>query len=226
MSFHEIFLAFEQIDFPVFIAAGICGLLIGFEREARDKGAGIRTHTLVSLGACLFTIISMKAAQISGGDPTRVAAQIVSGIGFLGGGAIFQEKDRVRGLTTAATIWIAAAIGMACGFGQIPIAITVTVFSIIIIFALRTLSKKLRRPRMTWVMTLHFEDEMTSSDMNDLEKNIEVVLQKNRFKLLELTEKSDQLLELVIRGQGKLMELAQQVKAVIGEDVKIEVKEF
>jgi hypothetical protein len=79
---------------------------------------------------------------------------------------------------------------------------------------------------MTWVMTLHFEDEMTSSDMNDLEKNIEVVLQKNRFKLLELTEKSDQLLELVIRGQGKLMELAQQVKAVIGEDVKIEVKEF
>jgi hypothetical protein len=67
---------------------------------------------------------------------------------------------------------------------------------------------------------------MTSSDMNDLEKNIEVVLQKNRFKLLELTEKSDQLLELVIRGQGKLMELAQQVKAVIGEDVKIEVKEF
>jgi putative Mg2+ transporter-C (MgtC) family protein len=107
--------------------AAACGLgaVIGFERELRDREAGIRTHLLVSLGSALFTIVSAYGfhAFLTGGgsvvraDPSRIAAQIVTGIGFLGAGAIIREGMSVRGLTTAATLWVVAAIGMACGAG-------------------------------------------------------------------------------------------------------------
>ena len=106
------------------LAAGLGGA-VGFERELRDREAGIRTHLLVSLGSALFTIISAYGFHeflVGGGtivraDPTRIAAQIVTGIGFLGAGAIIRDGLSVRGLTTAATLWVVAAVGMACGAG-------------------------------------------------------------------------------------------------------------
>lgn len=104
------------------VAALALGGCIGLEREISDKAAGLRTNILICLGATLFTIISDRF----GNDPARIAAQIVSGIGFLGAGAIMHEGDRVTGLTTAATIWTVAAIGMSVGFGHYQTALWVT----------------------------------------------------------------------------------------------------
>jgi putative Mg2+ transporter-C (MgtC) family protein len=99
---------------------------IGWEREVGHKPAGLRTHLLVGLGCCLFMLVSLGLSATTEGqrsDPARIAAQIVTGIGFLGGGAILRGGGVVRGMTTAASIWSVAAIGMACGAGLIPIAI-------------------------------------------------------------------------------------------------------
>jgi putative Mg2+ transporter-C (MgtC) family protein len=115
------------------VAAGLTGA-IGLERELRDRAAGLRTHMLVGIGAALFTIVSAYAwgdfrfSTASGVvfDPTRIAAQIVTGIGFLGAGAIIRQGLSVRGLTTAASLWIVAAIGMAAGAGYYSAALIAT----------------------------------------------------------------------------------------------------
>lgn len=106
--------------------------LIGIERQFQRKYAGYRTHVLVGLGSCGFTMVSGYGfAAVLGDDvnldPSRIAAQIVSGIGFLGAGVIFKGRSTVRGLTTAATIWMAAAIGMACGAGMLSLGLLLTV---------------------------------------------------------------------------------------------------
>jgi putative Mg2+ transporter-C (MgtC) family protein len=130
--------------------AGGLGAMVGFERELRDREAGIRTHLLVSLGSALFTIISAYGFHeflANGGsvvrtDPSRIAAQIVTGIGFLGAGAIIREGLSVRGLTTAATLWVVAAIGMACGAGYYWPAVAVTGLTILALWPLRILAYK------------------------------------------------------------------------------------
>src|SRR3989344_7044505 len=96
--------------------AVILGMSIGFEREYRRKAAGLRTYTLVALGAALFTILSFQAFPGVPFDPSRIASQVVVGIGFIGAGIIFLRGDRIEGLTTAAGLWVTAAIGMAIGF--------------------------------------------------------------------------------------------------------------
>jgi putative Mg2+ transporter-C (MgtC) family protein len=112
------------------------GGLIGAERELRDKDAGLRTLMFICSGSALFTIFSMRIVESGMGDPGRIAAQIVTGIGFLGGGVILRERGEIRGLTTAATIWIAAALGVGVGSGQylISIAAGVTILAALIIF--------------------------------------------------------------------------------------------
>jgi uncharacterized membrane protein YhiD involved in acid resistance len=216
----------DNLSLIPFLSAGICGSLIGLEREARDKGAGIRTHTLVSLGACLFTLVSLNTASQFGGDPSRIAAQIVSGIGFLGGGAILQERDKVRGLTTAATIWISAAIGMACGLKQIKEGFVVTTLTLAFLFLFRTVSRKVRRPRLTWLVTIRFGRELLAAELSELEEKIEMSLNDDKFKLLELTEKSNDRIELVVKGQGKLSSLTKQIKSLIQIPVEIDLREF
>ena len=102
------------------------GLVIGLEREARQKSASLRTFSIISGGSCLFTLLSVETANALVTAPfdfTRVAAQIVSGVGFLGAGVIFKTTDRIEGITTAALIWLAAAFGMACGFNAISLVI-------------------------------------------------------------------------------------------------------
>lgn len=106
------------------VAAFILGSLFGLERERRHKPAGLRTHTLVCLGAALFTMAGIygfplpdSGAVVRNIDPARVAAQIVSGVGFIGGGIIFKEHDHIRGITTAASIWLTAGLGMGVGAG-------------------------------------------------------------------------------------------------------------
>ena len=115
------------------VVATVLGGVIGLERELHDKPAGFRTIILICLGACVFTVVS----QVVGGpdyDTTRIAAQIVTGIGFLGAGAIMRDRASVFGLTTAATIWAVAAIGMAVGFGKFGLATVGTVAILVALF--------------------------------------------------------------------------------------------
>jgi putative Mg2+ transporter-C (MgtC) family protein len=130
--------------------AGALGGAVGFERELRDREAGIRTHLLVSMGSALFTIVSAYGFHeflVGGGtivraDPTRIAAQIVTGIGFLGAGAIIRDGLSVRGLTTAATLWLVAGVGMACGAGYYWPAVAATVLTIVALGPLRIVAHR------------------------------------------------------------------------------------
>jgi putative Mg2+ transporter-C (MgtC) family protein len=128
--------------------AAVLGGAIGFERELREREAGLRTHMLVCMGSALFTIVSaygfheflVAGGQIVRADPTRIAAQIVTGIGFLGAGAIIRQGLSVRGLTTAATLWLVAAIGMATGAGYWDAALITTFGALLILGPLRTVA--------------------------------------------------------------------------------------
>lgn len=115
------------------IVALIVGAIIGAEREYRSKAAGFRTVILVTVGSCLFTILSIQLGSV--GDKSRIAANIVTGIGFLGAGAIYRDKISIRGITTATTIWISAAIGMAVGCGQFSLTIWVTSIAMVILLS-------------------------------------------------------------------------------------------
>lgn len=127
------------------LLAGALGGIIGIERELSDQPAGFRTHILVALGAVLFTVAG--AYGIAGVDeprrfdPTRVAAQVVTGIGFLGAGAIIQQGVSVRGLTTAAALWVTAAIGVAIGLGHYEAAIATVVVAVSTLYALKRVER-------------------------------------------------------------------------------------
>lgn len=130
--------------------AFVLSVAIGVERSRRLKSAGLRTHTLVGLGSAMFTLVSAYGFQSILGpdvtlDPSRIAAQIVSGIGFLGAGVIFVRNDAVNGLTTAASIWMTAAIGMACGAGMPVLAIAGTALHLASVTLLTMLNRRIRR---------------------------------------------------------------------------------
>lgn len=131
-------LPWSEIEMSVrLLLAALLGAGVGYEREHADKPAGLRTHTLVSLGAALFTVVSLYGFD-GVGDPARVAAQIVTGIGFLGAGAILRNEATVKGLTTAASIWTTAAIGMAVGVGMYPMSVVTTLIVLAILRLMRT----------------------------------------------------------------------------------------
>jgi putative Mg2+ transporter-C (MgtC) family protein len=133
--------------------AFLLSALIGIERELRQKSAGLRTYTLVGVSAALFMLVSKYGFMnvISPYrvvlDPSRVAAQVVSGIGFVGGGVIFMRRDVVRGLTTAASIWVTAAVGMACGGGLLVLAVATVVGHYIVMMGFPYLIARLPKPR-------------------------------------------------------------------------------
>lgn len=123
-----------QIDLAIRLTVGlVLGAIIGFERELHRQPAGFRTHSLVSLGAALFTVVSAFGFTGDLVDPTRIAAQIVSGIGFIGAGTILQHRGHIRGLTTAASLWAVAAIGTAAGAGLYVVAVVGTLLILIIL---------------------------------------------------------------------------------------------
>jgi putative Mg2+ transporter-C (MgtC) family protein len=137
-------LGWDGVLWRLLLAAALGGA-IGFERELREREAGLRTHALVCVGSALFTIVSAygfegfltSGAQVVRADPTRIAAQIVTGIGFLGAGAIIRQGFSVRGLTTAATLWVAAAIGIASGAGYYSGAVIATAITLFTLWPLR-----------------------------------------------------------------------------------------
>lgn len=139
------------------LLAALMGGLIGLERELRDRAAGFRTHILVAVGAAAFTIASVHgfdsffadtAASNVRVDPGRIAAQVVSGIGFLGAGAIIRHGVSVRGLTTAASLWAAAAVGLASGIGMYALAAVTSVTVVVSLYGLRFVEDRLIYPRV------------------------------------------------------------------------------
>lgn len=129
------------------VLAVVLGTIIGAEREFSGKAAGLRTNVLICLGAAVFTIISRQMAGGTNASVTRIAAQIVTGVGFLGAGAIIRDTAGVHGLTTAATIWLVASVGMACGAGLYLLATIATVVTIVVLLGLAKLDALLERYR-------------------------------------------------------------------------------
>jgi putative Mg2+ transporter-C (MgtC) family protein len=123
--------------------AGVLGGMIGLERELREREAGLRTHLLVAVGAALFTIVGAYGFGGTRTDPTRIAAQVVTGIGFLGAGAIIRQGFSIRGLTTAATLWVVAAVGLAAGAGYYSAAVISTGLVLLALWPLRIVAYRI-----------------------------------------------------------------------------------
>jgi len=127
-----------ELDLAVRVLVALAlGLALGAEREARGYPAGLRTVGLVAAGACLFSGLGLIPGMAKTVDPTRIAAQVVTGVGFLGAGSILRQGEEVKGLTTAASVWVAAAIGMAVAFGYFATAVISTIFVLITLVVLR-----------------------------------------------------------------------------------------
>jgi putative Mg2+ transporter-C (MgtC) family protein len=154
------------------ILAVILGGVIGLERQIRDKPAGLRTNILICVGSTLFMSLSTRVAQLLGGDPTRIAAQIISGIGFLGAGAVLHSHGFVLGLTTAATIWVVAGVGMALGSGMYLVATFVTAMSLVTLYFLSYVEDRIQG-RMSYSYAL------VVSDLNQALGSINRVLQES-----------------------------------------------
>jgi putative Mg2+ transporter-C (MgtC) family protein len=167
--------------------AFVLSAAIGLEREIRHKSAGLRTHTLVGFAAALIMLVSKYGFGdiLSEGrivlDPSRIAAQIVTGIGFIGGGLIFVRRDSVRGLTTAAIVWLTTAVGMACGAGLPILAIVVTGFHFIVVFAFPYVVERL--PRSRWTPS---PLEVSYEDGRGILRDVLVVCTQNDFAVSRL----------------------------------------
>ena len=204
MDFGCIFSNFN-IDISLRVISAIClGFIVGFEREITNKYAGLRTHILVCLGACVFTIISIYGFpelvdwQIEGYNPTgirdtaRVAAQVVTGIGFIGAGTVLRNGPTVFGLTTAATLFMAASIGMACGSGMYGLAIIASILSVAVLTLIRVFekrvlnrcSKNIRRLKVN----LHCHNENIDSIRDYVVSNFKTVEALKMHKLVENPE--------------------------------------
>ena len=182
-------LYFEILKRLLFAAA--CGIAVGWERDLHGRSAGLRTHMLVAIGAALFTQLSLITAvcplpfighEKVDGDVCRIAAQIVSGIGFLGSGTIVKEGFTIKGFTTAACRWFSAAVGMACGVNQIMIALTMTGGELILVFIGKWYEKKMNR-----IFPFHLKLEGESSeDMHAIYKFIKGQHEYARFTVATL----------------------------------------
>ena len=145
------------------VAAGVLGGLIGFEREYRSKEAGVRTHFLVALGSTLFMIISQygfEGVQAGRLDVARVAAQVVSGIGFIGAGVIIFQKNALRGLTTAAGLWVTAAIGLGCGAGMYLISAVATAMVLLVLEVMHYLLPQFGEKAITVTFTASSKEKL------------------------------------------------------------------
>ncbi len=185
-------------------SACMLGFAVGLEREMTNKYAGLRTNILVCLGACLFTIISIYGFptvvtdEHANGirDTARVAAQVVTGIGFIGGGTVLRHGATVFGLTTAATLWMVASIGMACGAGLYTIAIISTIISIIILVSVRVFEKSM----------------LIKSTKNTRRLSVNLTCP---------TESADDIYEMIIDKYPKLFEITKKIQKPDSERTKI-----
>ncbi|ETI87931.1 methyltransferase [Clostridium butyricum] len=186
-----------QLDYllRLFIAA-VCGMAIGYERKNRMKEAGIRTHFIVAIGAALIMIISKYGFQDQIGwpnmslDPSRIAAQVVTGVGFLGAGVIFMQKQTIVGLTTAAGVWVTAAIGLSIGSGLYFVGIAATVITILGQILLHGKIRFLSSPR-TETLMLQIVDDADSI------KFLQDIFEDNEIIIINLKSKRDEKYSLI-----------------------------
>lgn len=198
--------------------AALCGGLVGFERESAQKSAGIRTHVLVAVGAAVFTIVSIIGFE--SGDESRVAAQIVTGIGFLGAGAIFREGAFVQGLTTAAGLWVVAALGLSAGAGKVALAVTGTAMALLVLYSLQFVDQAIaRRRRKT-----HDRVEVEIDDTNKLESVLKFVTRIDeeavQLSFKRTGEKTGVLTLSVTENRGEMVaEMLAAHKGVSGAEI-------
>jgi putative Mg2+ transporter-C (MgtC) family protein len=196
------------------LAALLLGAVVGLERERQERAAGLRTVTMVSLGSCLFTIVG--AYGFPNTDPSRVAAQIVTGIGFLGAGTIFLRKDLVRGLTTAATIWAVAAIGMATGTAQYLIAFFTTLLILSVLMVLKPIERRFfKRPNEAQVSLLIPRREGEIEQVRAALRGIGAFPMSLRIH--ELDDGSDRLeIDIGLPAERTTSELLRQLRSIEG----------
>jgi len=139
------FLPWES--FVRLFVAFLLGSALGLERELNKKPAGLRTHVVISLASALYTLLSLNAVFGGGADPSRIASQVVVGMGFVGAGVIISTGGQVRGVTTASSLWLTAAVGMASGLGEFTLGIVTTVLALIALWAFMILEKLLNREK-------------------------------------------------------------------------------
>jgi putative Mg2+ transporter-C (MgtC) family protein len=200
------------------VAAGLGGA-IGMERELRERQAGLRTHLVVCVGSALFTLVSAYAFVSPKVDPTRIAAQIVSGIGFLGAGAIIRQGLSVRGLTTAATLWLVAAIGMASGAGYYDAAVIATAGALFTLGPLRIIAFRMTSRFRTQTERLLVEVPAGGSPA----PVIEAVERYGRVVSLDVAQEGDRreiAIDVALHHQGS----PQVVAAVAEIDGVLEVR--
>jgi len=196
------------------VVALTLGAIVGLERERQERAAGLRTVTMVSLGSCLFTIIG--AYGFPNTDPSRVAAQIVTGIGFLGAGTIFLRKDLVRGLTTAATIWTVAAIGMAAGTAQYFEAAFTTLLILGVLMVLKPIEKRFfKRPSEAQVSVIVPRGD---GEIEELRAALTAIgAFPLAIRIHELSETEDRLeIDVGLPANRTTAELLRQLRAVQG----------
>ena len=196
------------------VVALVLGAVIGLERERQERAAGLRTVTMVSLGSCLFTVVG--AFGFSQTDPSRVAAQIVTGIGFLGAGTIFLRKDLVRGLTTAATIWATAAIGMAAGTARYFEAIFTTLLILGVLMVLKPVERRFfKRPHEAQISVVM---PRTDGELEQLRASLALIgAAPVSVRIHELSETDDRLeMEVAIPSERTTSDLVRQLRSVQG----------
>jgi putative Mg2+ transporter-C (MgtC) family protein len=196
------------------LVALVLGAVVGLERERQERAAGLRTVTMVSLGSCLFTIVG--AYGFGQTDPSRVAAQIVTGIGFLGAGTIFLRKDLVRGLTTAATIWAVAAIGMAAGTSKYIIALFTTLLILSVLMVLKPIERRFfKRPNEAQVSLILPRGEGEIERVRAALRAIDAFPMSLRIH--ELNETDDRLeLDIGLPAERTTSELLRQLRSIEG----------
>jgi len=170
--------------------AAVLGMIVGFERERQNQPAGLRTHTILAIGSCLAMTISINLAMqfqplVPNGDPARLAAQVVSGIGFLGAGAILRYGTSVKGLTTAASLWTNAMVGLAVGAGHYFAAVATTAMLIMILVLLNVLEKKWIRGYETITVSV------TALHNPNLVEDLMQMLKSIKKKVLSISLESD-----------------------------------
>lgn len=218
------------------VSALLLGFAIGLEREITNKYAGLRTNILVCLGACIFTLISIYGfpeVLVSGDefgtrDTARVAAQVVTGIGFIGGGTVLRHGATVFGLTTAATLWVSAAIGMACGAGMYTVAIAATILSILVLVSVRFFEKNVLTTSTKNIIRL----KVNISCENDKSDSIYNYLIENYSHLREISKKmnKDETLTKInvildVNGKKPIQAMYKSFQKVEGID-SISIQEF